>query len=375
MKDYILWNKNPNIDLSSKNLDVPQLAKIISYAGNNSGNLMYVNGLKKILSEEIEFTEWHSFPKDAKNLIFPAANQLGDHTDLFHLKKSWEKTNSNIVIVSIGIQSRPNEQPVLKRGTKDWLDFLIKKTEDKKSFISVRGNTTKSYIDSLYGKEITKVTGCPSQFLGNPEQMIQSLKNRLEKELLTLTVNSAHWAWWFFYKYEEIFIKEIQKYDGKYIVQAPLENIFSTLLKHEDNRDIPKEDLSFTNIKDICSSNFFHNKSEFFIEIEDWMNCVKNYDYNIGCRIHGCMASIAAGIPSFLFVTDTRTKEFAETMDLPHSEDLNLEDPVSFAKDKLKNHNFEKMFDTWRKNAKVFKELFDINEIKLNSEFLNTWIN
>ena len=40
MKDYILWDKNPNIDLSSKNLDISQLARIISYAGNNSGNLI-----------------------------------------------------------------------------------------------------------------------------------------------------------------------------------------------------------------------------------------------------------------------------------------------------------------------------------------------
>jgi hypothetical protein len=335
---------------------------------------MYVEGLKKILNKNIGFSEWHHFPNDAKNLIFPAANQLGDHTDLFALKKSWEKTNANIITVSIGIQSRPNEQPVLKRGTKEWLDFLVKRTENKKSFISVRGATTKSYINNLYGKEIAKVTGCPSQFLGNPEEMIASLKNKIEKELVTLTVNSAHWAWRFFYKYEEIFIKEIQKYDGKYIVQAPLENIFSTLLKHEDDRNISKEDLSFTTIKDICSSNFFHNKSEFFIDIEHWMNCVRSYDYNIGCRIHGCMASIAAGIPSFLFVTDTRTKEFAETMDLPYSEDLNLEDPISFAKNKLKNHNFENMFNVWRKNAKVFKELFDINEIKLNNNFLNNWI-
>ena len=44
---------------------------------------------------------------------------------------------------------------------------------------------------------------------------------------------------------------------------------------------------------------------------------LKNYDYNIGCRIHGCMASFAAGIPSFLFVTDRRTQEFADCLQDP----------------------------------------------------------
>lgn len=375
MKDYILWNKNPNIDLSSKNLDIPQLARIISYAGNNSGNLMYVNGLKNILNSEIDFTDWSSFPSDAKNLIFPAANQLGDHTNLYDLKKTWESSGKNIIVVSIGIQSRPNKKPELTNGTKEWLDFLVKKASNKKSFISTRGLYTENFINEIYGKKIARVSGCPSQFLSNPESMLTNLTKKIHGKLTTLTVNSAHWAWSFFYKYEELFIKEIQKYDGKYIVQAPIENILSVLLKNKEDNNISKEDLSFSCIKDICESNFFHNKSEFFLDLEEWLNCLKEYDYNIGCRIHGCMASTAAGIPSFLFVTDTRTKEFAETMNLPYTEDLNLNDPINYAKEKLKSHDFKKMFEIWKKNARTFKELFEINEIKLNNNFLNNWIN
>jgi hypothetical protein len=375
MKDYILWTKKPEIDLNSSNLDIPQLAQIIAYVGNNSGNLMYVEGLKRILSKNIDFSDWHSFPQDAKNLIFPAANQLGKHTDLSGLKTYWESTGKNIITVSIGIQSMPDQEPILNRGTKEWLDFLVKQAENKKSFISTRGAHSKSFINNLYKKEIAKVSGCPSQFLSNPEEMIDGLKKRLEKNLLSLTVNSLQETWWFFYKYEEIFIKEIQKYDGKYIVQAPIENILSVLLKNEDKKIISKDDLSFSEVKNICSSNFFHNKSDFFIDINQWMDCVRNYDYNIGCRIHGCMASIAAGVPSFLFTTDTRTKEFAETMNLPYSDDLSLDDPVNFAKEKLKTHDFKKMFQTWRENAKIFKELFEINEVSLNNEFLNNWIN
>jgi hypothetical protein len=375
MKDYILWTKKPQINLKSDNFNIAQLAQIIGYAGNNSGNLMYVEGLKKILNKNIGFSEWHCFPNDAKNLILPAANQLGTHTDLGALKKYWESTNKNIIIVSLGIQSKSNTEPILTKGTKEWLDFIVKNVENKKSFISTRGEHTKSFINDLYNKEIAKVSGCPSQFLSNPEEMLSSLKKRLNKKLLTLTVNSSHYAWSFFFKCEEFFINEIKKNDGRYIVQAPVENILSVLLKNESGENIAEDDLSFLDIKNICSSNFFHNKCEFFIDIDEWMNCVKNYDYNIGCRIHGCMASMAAGVPSFLFVTDTRTKEFAKTMHLPHTEDLSLDDPINFAKEKLKTHDFEKMFQIWKQNAKVFKELFEINEISLSSEFLNNWIN
>jgi hypothetical protein len=374
MKDYILWTEKPQINLNSNDLSISQLAQIISYAGNNSGNLIYLEGLKKIL-KNIDLCAWHVAPSDSKNLILPAANQLGSQTDLGNLKTSWEKNNKNIITISIGIQSKINEEPVLNKGTKEWLDFLVKKAEDKKSFISTRGVYTENFINNLYGKKIAKVSGCPSQFVSNPENMLDSLSNKINKNFLTLTVNSCHPYWTYFHPYEEFFIKEIIKYDGKYIVQAPREPILSTLLKHQDSQNIPKDDLSFSNILDICSSNFFHNKSEFFIDPEVWMSCVKNYDYNIGCRIHGCMASIAAGVPSFLFVIDARTKEFADTMSLPYTDDLTLSDPINFAKNKLKNHDFKKMFQIWRKNALVFKEIFDINEVQLNNEFLNSWIN
>lgn len=377
MKDYILWTSKPDINLNADNLDVKELAAIISYCGGNSGNLIYVDGLKKMLTSDISFSDWNNFPNDSRNLIFPAANQLGKRTNLLNLKNNWEKYNKNIITVSIGIQARLHEEnPILTYGTQEWLKFLIKKTEKKKSFISVRGNLTKKFIDDFNGgKCIAKVTGCPSQFISNPNKILDSIYEKIEKPFCTLTVNAAHWAWDFFNEYERNFTEQIIQNDGKYLIQAPPESIISVLLKKIDDKIIPIEDLSLPiNMREIDASNFFHNKSEFFIEINDWMNCVKKYDYNVGCRIHGCMASLAAGVPSFLFVTDKRTREFAETMDLPHTEDLTLTDPIGYAKEKLKSHNFKKMINKWKNNALVFKELFDINEINLNPDFLNSWI-
>lgn len=377
MKDYILWTDKPSINLGKNNLDIKELAKIISYCGGNSGNLIYVNGLQKMLPSDISFSDWNNFPSDSKNLIFPAANQLGKRTNLLNLKNTWEKYNKNIITISLGIQARLYEEnPVLTYGTQEWLKFLIKKTESKKSFISVRGNLTKNFIDTFNGgKCIAKVTGCPSQFISNPNEILDSISKKIEKPLRTLTVNAAHWAWDFFHKYERKFAEQIIQNDGKYLIQAPPESIISVLLKKTDDKIISTQDLELpVNMREIDGSNFFHNKSEFFIEINDWMDCVKKYDYNIGCRIHGCMASLAAGVPSFLFVTDKRTQEFAETMDLPHTEDLTLADPISYAKEKLKNHDFKAMINKWKNNALIFRELFNINEINLNANFINSWI-
>jgi hypothetical protein len=377
MKDYILWAEKPKINLDLDELGLKELAKIISYCGSNSGNLIYVRGLQKILTTDTLFSNWNSFPNDSKNLIFPAANQLSKRTNLLDLKNAWQKYNKNIIVVSLGLQARLNEHNLnLTNGTQEWLKFLIKNTESKKSFISVRGNQTKDFIDKFNGgKVIAKVTGCPSQFISNPEEILDSVYEKIQKPLNTLTVNAAHWAWNFFYKYEKIFAEEICKNDGAYLVQAPVESIISVLLKKNDDKIISTEDLSLPlDMQNIDASNFFHNKSKFFIEVDNWMNFLKNYDYNIGCRIHGCMASFAAGIPSFLFVTDRRTQEFAETMNLPHTQDLSLSDPINYAKEKLKTHDFKSMIHKWRNNAKVFKELFDINEVDLNKDFLNSWV-
>lgn len=374
MNNYILKPDKISAEFEKDSSSVRGIAARLTYCGKNTGNLVYYKGIEHVVANDIPVADWFAIPKDADNLILPAANQLGRHTNLGAIAKLWNELDKNVATFGLGVQCKTTQDLIITDGTRKWLDFLVKKATAKKSFLGVRGKTTEKVINDIYGYEAAKTCGCPSQFISTPEFIHTSVSSRLSKPLLSLSVNAAEPGLRMFDKYTVALVNDIIKYDGSYMVQAPEHTLIRILRKSVDE-DISEGKLDFNpnDLFNIDASNFFRNKSAAFFDMEDWKSTLQRYDYNIGFRIHGTMFSLACGVPSFLINVDERTREFAETMMLPYTEDYKISDIVGYAKDRMINHDYKAMLNKWKSNAQVFKQLMDINEIPLSEQFLTFW--
>ena len=376
LKPYILWTPKPHITeelYNSKQPDVKQLANVVKYVGENTGNLVYLEGIKAILPEETSIAAWGSCPEDASCLIFPAANQLGKHTDLGDLAKFWRAKTKKSIVLGLGIQAiHAQKEIILKAGTEAWLKEIINELESEGKFLICRGDETKDFINKRANAPVAVAAGCPSQFISTPQEILSGIQQRLSKELTSITVNANDPVWEEYFELEKKLIDEVVLQDGRYILQAPIHAIVAGLLNAKRIRQKMNaaDVLSF---RELTNSDFFKNYAEVFISIPNWRFCLEQCDYNVGTRIHGCMMSLAVGIPSFLFSVDRRTEEFAKTMHLPYTSDLNVEDPIAYSKEKLRSHNFEEMLSVWRKHATVFNELLLSYGVTPNTHFLKNW--
>jgi hypothetical protein len=376
MNNYILKPDKIAKEFEDDPSSVRGIAARLTYCGENTGNLVYYKGIESVLKNDITTADWYNIPKDADNLILPAANQLGAHTNLGGIAKLWNELDKNTITLGLGVQCNTPKDLKITDGTKKWLDFLARKAKDKKSFIGVRGKTTEQAINDIHGCGTAKVCGCPSQFISTPEFILTSISARLSKPLLSLTVNAAHPVTRISDKYTTTIINEVIKYDGSYIVQSPDHSLIK-ILRQSVDEDLSEGRLDFdpADLENLECSNFFRNKSAAFYDIEEWRDTLHRYDYNIGFRIHGTMYSLACGVPSFLVNVNERTREFAETMMLPYTEDYKISDIIGYAKHRMINHDYKGMLERWKSNAHIFKQLMDINEIAVSNEFLNFWCN
>ena len=376
MNNYILKPDKISKEFESDPSSVRGIAARLTYCGENTGNLVYYKGIESVLKNDVKVADWFDVPRDADNLILPAANQLGGHTNLGGIAKLWNELDKNTITIGLGVQCNTVKDLKITDGTRKWLEFLARKAKAKNSFIGVRGKTTEKVINDIHGDNTAKVCGCPSQFISTPEFIASNIQARLSKPLLSLTINAAHPVTRASDKYTAILINEIIKYDGSYMVQSPDHSLIK-ILRQSVDEDLSGGSLDFdsNNLENVECSNFFRNKSAAFYNIGEWKDTLHRYDYNIGFRIHGTMYSLACGVPSFLVNVNERTREFAETMMLPYTEDYKINDIVGYAKDRMMSHDYKGMLEKWKSNAQIFKQLMDINGMELSNQFLTFWCN
>lgn len=69
--------------------------------------------------------------------------------------------------------------------------------------------------------------------------------------------------------------------------------------------------------------NNIKQRARLFYEFEKWSDFLKqNANFAYGQRIHGNIMALLAGIPAFVDVIDSRTREIAEFYHIPNSFDM-----------------------------------------------------
>jgi hypothetical protein len=313
-----MWGSELDDDYSVRTFD-----DLYRSVGHNTGNVAFVHAIKKLVKLEERSLPWHNIG-ESKNeiLVFPAANQLGKHTDLGDLATRLEKSGKPIVVIGLGAQAADeNSEPQLKPGTQHWLETIIKNRPTPKSNIWTRGEYTSGQIRRLVpGSD--PVTGCcPSLFINQNSKLGNHLST-MSTEFRRIAVAAGNQGFRGMKTIEPDLASLISDalFPGRYITQSMGDMIALGLgqFEHIDGEKMESLNkyitpwLDETEFKRWCKTY-----ARTYFDARSWMYELSNFDIVVGARYHGVALGMQAGIPGVLIAIDSRTFELGLTTGIP----------------------------------------------------------
>lgn len=318
---------------------------LLRVLGANSGNLMFQYAASQIIDAPLIHIGMAETPyndvaalRDARALIFPAANHLRLGADWTGLANYLGQQRLPVVVLGLGAQSPKlgGERDTIAALRADaQVMRLVATLREKAVFVSVRGAYSQMVCEEL-GLPGTEVLGCPSAML-NPDPAagqamavrLAALRARLVADPaapLRLAVTAAApfeirgdppkrdlerrlvaWAMAARGLY-------VQQSGGVAAMQAA--NGRWHALPRDTRRSIAAVLAPDTDGVEFWA--FMAGSGRFYLGAPDWREAMRGMDVVLGTRLHGNMAAIAAGTPGVLIAHDSRTGELGQTMHLPH---------------------------------------------------------
>lgn len=295
--------------------------------GSNIGNLLFpasvcrallcedtvidtVNTLRKYSGEHIK-----RINETYDCLVLPFANafrysflkELNAITDLVSQLKI------PCIVVGVGIQAKKRkaeEQVELDEAVTRFMKAVLAKS----AIVGLRGEITAEYLETLgfQAERDFTVIGCPSMYMWGkilPEMKVKELTPDS-----SVSMNSK--------------IQLPQKFhDFMYRSRADLPNFHYVAQVIEEMRQMYMgTDYPTGFVKKIPKHfpvDFTHpiyqsGKGISFTNFPSWLEYLRGKDFSFGSRIHGNIASILAGTPCFIVVSDERIKELVSYHHIPH---------------------------------------------------------
>lgn len=318
MKDRILFIGGADTTKIPNNMNEENYEEYFDIAGGNVGNFVYTMYLKSYLdydhekSKHIFFVQELDNIKDINNsfdkVVICCANQINPRdTYLIQFYDFLKKTSLPIILLGLGCQSDVKYSTDFINQIPEHIKFL-NMLKSKKAIIGVRGNFTQHCLDMI---DIPcYVIGCPSFYKNGFNLNVK--ENKKANPLIDV---SCEWIC-----NGNIWYKIITSRPCNIICQSKGELCLYKLGKSiASELDIDKLRTLFGKKAQLENiNNPFIGRCKIFFNIKEWENFIKTRDFYIGPKIHGCLMHLLNGIPAMLIAHDSRTREFAEFMHIPH---------------------------------------------------------
>lgn len=287
--------------------------------GNNSGNLMFAAAAHKLLSTAgtevvpttLRYGQWtpERVNEEFDAFVLPLANAFRPkfEAELLTITRLIEKLQIPVVMLSGGAQLGLGGDGSALAPMESTIKRFAKAVLERSSHLSVRGETTRKYLNSLGFNDVVTV-GCPSMCLWGPE-------HRVEKPTATLGPDAK-----IAYNVEtgRDFLQEFVEFNEgvhplTYVGQdrKTLEMMLWGRDAFAKGRD-PRLPLT------VQHKQFTSGTARFYLDAYRWIADMRNVDYSVGPRIHGNIASILAGTPATVIAHDSRTAELADYHGIPY---------------------------------------------------------
>ena len=255
-----------------------------------------------------------------------------------------EKLKIPVYVIACGVQANSyDDLDNLVNEVKIPATRLISAVYNTGGQFALRGYFTAEFFEKL-GFKNAVVTGCPSIFQMGRELTISNKK--VSKDEFSATINgtfnlpvSDNDIKISDYICQDICAKYM--YDPEFFTNNPMDTrrIFKLVKRGE-----------YPFLRALAN-----NKIKVFADVPQWLNyyIYNNVNFSFGSRIHGTIIPILAGVPSFCYSRDARTREMVEFFDIPYV--------TSFEHDYTKKRNLYDWYcetDYTKFNTK-FKERYD----------------
>lgn len=307
------------------------ISALLPGAGGNSGNLLIGNALHKQLGVETLSQPLRTFDKkkieeDYDMIVIGASNFLFEGFDFGSHAKFLDEVQLPVTIIGLGAQAPSYDKKInIPEGTQRFVRII----SERSATLGVRGHYTAQVLNDIGIKNVRAI-GCPSMYWScSPKIKIRKKLFYNKNTKLKVSVNGSanvvdHSVDPVAAKRVEETLAKLSFQSGyKYILQNESVLMEMALDGADFGQDVVQHLMRLYGLEDAAEEafvEFVKNKMDAYFDIEQWMTEIKKNDLVIGTRFHGCLIGLLAGVPSFMFVHDTRTKEMCELLKIPHAD-------------------------------------------------------
>lgn len=302
--------------------------------GSNMGNMIFVNSvIRTLMRENTEVSTINTTHKftpeeiDVMNeeydcFVIPLANAFRASfiSELKKITKLVKALRMPCVVIGVGLQTREDKIGCTSFSFNKDVKNFVNAVLEKSSSLGLRGGITSDYLSSLgyqEGKDHT-VIGCPSLYMFGKELPVASPKGLTEQS--PVSINYKPDLSKEFHEFLSTCRRQLPNYT--YVPQSidDLRLMYAGVpYPTEKHKWIP-EDYPL----DLSNKIYRDNKAIGFVNVPSWLEYMSTKDFTFGSRIHGNIAGILAGIPTYIFACDSRIIELSEYHNLPHMLSKNI---------------------------------------------------
>jgi len=340
----LIDNLGDVISFTQKKLLNATASEVMEVTGGNTGNIAFVEGIKKLLNFNVVRISWSTSPewisKNIDLIVIACANQLGAHVDL----KPWAERialfNKPTALIGLGAQSESREiQPDIPQGTLDFLNIIKELKPNGVTNITSRGEFSTSVLTKHGISSIP--AGCPSLHLVDKHDLgseIFAFQNKTSVKKISIAAgNPWHQK---SANLEKRLTDIVDHYNGAYVLQHPT-SMLSLALGEEVSLNNAQMEGYLKAYEGKYSREqlieWYRRNAVFFIDIGNWMQFYKRFDFVLGPRYHGVALAIQAARPATVISIDSRTEELCEftgvkQLNLETAKDLTINDLISYSR-------------------------------------------
>ena len=301
------------------------------FAGN-VGNYLFTDAVHRLLSvagtevvSDSYSTERRGVPdahlarinEEFDHLVIPLANafRVSYVDNLSRLTRVVESLDIPVSVIGVGAHlPLVGERSAPPEAVQVYTRF-VRAVLEKSPSIGVRGHFTKEFVVGLgFDSDQVEVIGCPSIYLRGAGHRVRENTGSLETtDPVALNLTVGH-SLVLRSQYPAFFARHLERFSDTTYVGQVSDELAMLLWGRYHGPPVPDLRLPYH------PEHRLHREDRirFFVDSKPWLEFLGTRRFTVGTRIHGTIAGVLGGTPSFLVVHDPRTRELADYHEIPY---------------------------------------------------------